>query len=140
MFFLGNRDRNDRSHPAHRTDSQAANPAQTGTGDNSIALPNRASNELADSGESSNEIPSFVEKGWNFLTTSFGLRAEERDELLSITLFVKRQPELKTTAQEGQLHKKDLELLKQAEDTIDKYLKLLKEIKKLNEENSSWIE
>jgi hypothetical protein len=68
------------------------------------------------------------------------LPSEQQEDLSDIASFIRQQNNLKHNAQTGILTDQENKLLKRVELAMEKYFKLLKEIRKLNEENSSWIE
>ena len=80
-------------------------------------------------------------KGIDFNKAGFlELPPEQQEDLRDIASFIRQQNNLKHNAQTGILTDQEIKLLKRLELAMEKYFKLLKEIRKLNEENSSWIE
>lgn len=87
----------------------------------------------------SHSLADLIEKGIDFTKVVF-LELPQQEELRDIASFIRQQNTLKDNAQTGILTDQEDKLLKRVELTMEKYLKLLKEIRKLNEENSSWID
>ena len=78
-----------------------------------------------------------INKDLNKVKVVLELTPEQREELLDIALFMRRQQELESDAQLGLLNDEYLKNLKQLKLVMDKHCSLLEEIINLNKENSS---
>ncbi len=85
-----------------------------------------------------NPFDTILTEGLQFLTKGLEITQlieEEKDKIYLVIDFLRQKQQLEEIAKQGRLKSADLEVLKQVEDILKKYLASLEKIKNLNQNN-----